>query len=93
MSPVFFLFKKMNLLLNTVQLLSTDSNISHYSFSADISSLVTFDKYSSFNSFILGFEIARPDGLVNILSFQFSQLSTARRHVMSTQILVVHRKN
>ena len=79
-----------NLLFYPLPVRLPSKTVSHFSFNADISPfLLTLDQYSCLNSFIPGFEIARPDGLVKMLSYRVSQSLIARRRVISLQFLIV----
>ena len=62
--------------------------VTHFPFNADFSALVTLDHYSRLNSFIPGFEVKRPDHLINVLSYHSPQSSIARRYFISFQVLV-----
>ena len=56
------------LLLNTGQLLSTHSIIPLFLSALTLSPFLTLDQHSCLNAFILGFEVARHDHLINMLS-------------------------
>ena len=76
-----------SLLLNTVRAPSIESSLPLF-LSTPHFSLLTLDQYTCLNSFILGLAIARPDGLVKMFVLPYSQSLTARRHVISTPLII-----
>ena len=79
-------------LSNIVQLLSTESFF-HVTLNADVSSFMILDQYSRLNSFTPlgpGVEVARPDHLIQMLSYHSPRSLIARRYLISVQSLVVY---
>ena len=62
---------------------------SHFSFNADVSSVMILDQSSRLKSFIPGFEVARPDRLINMLPHHRPQSLKAWRYLISIQFLIV----